>query len=746
MPVEDKKMTEQSKQVPETSENSNQWFVVILILAVVLFWGIRHPSSALRVMAVLLGFGGIVMIHEFGHFIVAKLGKIKVEVFSIGMGPVIFGIRKLKKGWRFRVLPKMGEEQHVEEGDNETEYQIGLLPIGGYVKMLGQSDTGAAEAIDDPRSYANRPVWIRICVVSAGVIFNAISAAILFMVLYMNGIDLPAGVVGGVVKNSPAYEAGIRPGDKIITVNGNYFEIDGSRCVDFETVFQASLLSVPDKPTELVVSRDGIEKQISIISEKRAGDPSGLRFAGFEKAESLQVSRYLTRSKDPNTLDKTYDNFQLCRGDVIKTVDGEAVRSYWDFQERLSKTFRSEIELGISRLVSETEAAQSRKWSDKIDPENDPRTQVTVSYPMTIPVVVENFRDEFDLTHFGSLVPRLKVAQISEPTRMARIINWVRMTLLRKDKMASVADILQKDDIIVKIDDVDYPNYQQLRELTDKYKDKSLPVVVLRKNKEGVMERLELAVTPKADPNTGRVIIGFSAALDLENTVVAQTLPVEGLQGDLNEIPSGAVINAVGGQPVATYFDIARIMQSNAGKEVKIDYTADGKPGSASFAVSEHDPVHAEAFIAYILPLDELTMNYKASNPFQAMGLGFKKVSHFVVGNLMTLKRLFQREVPMSALSGPVGIISMTYQVTGVSLDHTLYFLGLISSCLAVMNLLPLPVLDGGHIVLLLIEKISGKPVHEKVLVPIMYVGLALLMGLIVWISIRDVIKLLFVS
>ena len=86
----------------------------------------------------------------------------------------------------------------------------------------------------------------------------------------------------------------------------------------------------------------------------------------------------------------------------------------------------------------------------------------------------------------------------------------------------------------------------------------------------------------------------------------------------------------------------------------------------------------------------------------------------------------------------------MTYQVAGASLSDYLYFLGLISSCLAVMNLLPLPVLDGGHIVILLIEKLSGKPLNERVLAGAMYAGMAFLLGLIVWITYNDLIRVFF--
>ncbi len=718
----DTKKEKMPKTKTDPNQDKRQLIVFLAILAMAVIWGTQHPSTALRILAVMLGFGGIVMIHEFGHFIVAKLGGIKVEAFSIGMPPVALGFRKLKKGWRVRVLPKMDEPVHLEEGDHETEYQIGLLPIGGFVKMLGQSDTGAADEDDDPRSYANRPIWIRICVVSAGVIFNAVGAAILFMALYTNGIDLPAGVVGSVIKNSPAYDAGIHPGDEIIEVNGEYFEFDGKKCVDFETIFQAPVLSASGEPIQFKIRRDGIEKEISLVAEKMAGDTRDLRFSGLSPASRLEVSRYIT---EPNDIAQLYDNFELRPGDRIKSVNGQAVQTPWEYDAILSKTYQQNVQLGVSRQWPAT-------------PGSDQRTMVTVQYPMSIGPTVKNFRNEYDLTNFGGIVPRLKVEAVAGASKLERMVNWFKKTILRKDIGPSIADLLQQGDVLLKVGEIDYPNYKQLRELTVEYQDTKLPVTVLRGN-----ERVELEVTPKKRPGAKRVTIGFSPALDLENPVVAQVLPVEGLIGDVHKIPAGATITAINKQPVQTYFEMAAQIQANAGKEISIDYTSGEQTGSVSQTVPEYEPVHAEAFIQYLIPFDELTENYKAANPIQAMTMGFEKVGQFVLRNYKTLGRLFQKDVPVSALSGPVGIISMTYQVTGASIDRYLYFLGLISSCLAVMNLLPFPVLDGGHVVLLIIEKITGKPVHEKILAPVMYIGLALLLGLILFITYNDVISLL---
>lgn len=727
-------MTEQqTQQVPETQtpEKNNKQLILCLIIVIgVVVWGVNNPSTALRILAVLLGFGGIIMIHELGHFLMAKLGGIKVEAFSIGMGPVLLGIRKLKKGWRFRVFPKIGEEQIVEEGDNDTEYQIALLPIGGFVKMLGQSDTGAADVSDDPRSYANRPVWIRICVVSAGVVFNAVGAIILFMILFMNGIDLKPAVVGQVVPNSPAYDAGLKEGDRIM-------EINGERFVDFESVLLAPALSEPGEPITFVVrDRDTHEEEtIKIIAEKQAGDTSNLRYTGIAPAKTLTIEPMIR--KDSQLVEQMYEQTGFYPDDKIKTLDGTAVMAPWNFTGRMSHTFRPEVEIGVSRI-----------WPSAEDSETEP-TITTVTLPMEVAPVVDNFRDEYDLAHFCSLVPRLQVRGVYEPSIVnglpRRISKWFKRTILRRpvEELAKITPDLYEGDVILKIGSVDHPNFRQLRETVAEHKNKDLPVTVMRKDEEGNEQIVETSVYPQADPATGRIRMGISAILNMNKPVVAQVLDISE-QAVLPTIPVGATIMAVDGEPVESFFDVARILYNNPGRRISIDYVVDGQAGGTAVQVLELKPVHAKASVATGIPFEELTYEFKATGPFTAVQMGIKKTWQFISRSIVTLGRLFQRSVPMKALSGPVGIITMTYQVTGGTLDQYLYFLGLISSCLAVMNLLPLPVLDGGHIVILLIERFTGKPINERLLAGAMYAGVAFLLGLMLWISYNDIMRIAF--
>ena len=146
------------------------------------------------------GFGFVIFFHELGHFLAAKYVGIRVEQFAVGFGQALFSWRK-GMGWkigssgaRYEELQKLGQA----EGVGETEYRLNWVPLGGYVKMLGQDDLRPNATQDDPRAYNKKSIPARMLVVSAGVIMNIILAGILFMVLFLYGFRAPAPAIGSV--------------------------------------------------------------------------------------------------------------------------------------------------------------------------------------------------------------------------------------------------------------------------------------------------------------------------------------------------------------------------------------------------------------------------------------------------------------------------------------------------------------------------------------------------------------------
>ena len=143
----------------------------------------------------------VILIHEFGHFIVAKMNGVSVLEFSIGMGPKIF-----------------------QKESNGTLYSLRLLPVGGYCQLEGEDEEN-----DSPNSLNNQSPFVRLKVILAGAIMNFILAFILLILLM--SVSRVSTEVSGVLENSPAYSSGIQAGDKIVSINGQMLE-DGEQVLE----------------------------------------------------------------------------------------------------------------------------------------------------------------------------------------------------------------------------------------------------------------------------------------------------------------------------------------------------------------------------------------------------------------------------------------------------------------------------------------------------------------------------------
>jgi regulator of sigma E protease len=150
------------------------------------------------IVAAVLGLGVLIIFHEFGHFLIAKLSGVGVLTFSVGFGPKLW-VRK--KG--------------------ETEYALSAFPLGGYVKMVGEDPDEEVAQADIERSFAHKGLLTRIAIVVAGPGFNLLLAVFLFMVVFLfYGVPVMSTRVGGVETGSPAERAGIRKGDRIVAIDG----------------------------------------------------------------------------------------------------------------------------------------------------------------------------------------------------------------------------------------------------------------------------------------------------------------------------------------------------------------------------------------------------------------------------------------------------------------------------------------------------------------------------------------------
>ena len=192
----------------------------------------------MSILFAIIALGALIFIHELGHFIFAKTFGVGVEKFSLGFGPKLFG-------------KKVGE----------TEYLLSALPLGGYVKMVGEGEEVEIAEEEKHRSFAHKPVLQRLVIVAAGPVFNLLFAWIIFIVIFMFGVPAVTTRVGEVVPGKPAARAGILAGDRIMAVNGQKV----ARWEDFaKTIAQGKVA-----PLSVQVQRGQTVLQFTMVPEVR---------------------------------------------------------------------------------------------------------------------------------------------------------------------------------------------------------------------------------------------------------------------------------------------------------------------------------------------------------------------------------------------------------------------------------------------------------------------------------------------
>lgn len=189
--------------------------------------------SLSQILPVVVLLGGLIFVHELGHFLVAKAFRVKVLTFSLGFGPRLFGFRR-----------------------GETDYRISILPLGGYVKMAGDDPTQPLAPEDRGRGYLEQSPWKRMAIALAGPAFNLIFPLLAYFAVFATQTQAVAPHVGQVIPGMPAAEAGLRPGDRIV-------EIDGKHIYAFQDL-RRFVDPNAGRPLQVVVERDGQNRTFTV--------------------------------------------------------------------------------------------------------------------------------------------------------------------------------------------------------------------------------------------------------------------------------------------------------------------------------------------------------------------------------------------------------------------------------------------------------------------------------------------------
>ncbi len=194
-------------------------------------------ESALAIAMVVIGLGFVIFIHELGHFLLAKWNGVKVEKFAVGFD--FWGLKLYSRQY------------------GETVYVLGAIPLGGYVKMLGGEDEPSSETRSTDPAPSHRPVGARMAIISAGVIMNLIFGLLCFTYVYLRGKEETEPVIGSVLAGQPAYEAGLRSGDRIL-------KIDGKPIETYSDISHATIFSGKGQILVIDLERPGVKEPVRI--------------------------------------------------------------------------------------------------------------------------------------------------------------------------------------------------------------------------------------------------------------------------------------------------------------------------------------------------------------------------------------------------------------------------------------------------------------------------------------------------
>ncbi len=731
-----------------------------------------------NVLLIVVGFGLVIFIHELGHFAAAKWAGVRVHAFAIGFGPAIASWRK-GIGFRAgssepeyirRAAAKLVRESdrpddlqidaatalargpRVMPGVSPTEYRLNWFPLGGYVKMLGQEDANPGAVSHEADSFMVKPVVKRMVIISAGVVANIILAAVLFVVVFLAGMKEMAPIVGDIAPNSPAERGGLQRGD-IIT------HIGGTRMSAFSDVGIATAMSKRGMPMELTVQRGGETLTVNVTPE--ISEATGFLQMGVGPAASAALAEPGKTAAERDDLRRFFERAGLGSvepGSTLVAVGGTPVapvtidpfgRAGMTQSVALAAELESAMESGAGAPVTATFRSAS----------GTEQTVSLIARPKfeTYTAAFENASGEIEGVHLLGFTPLMTVEETQDSAKDAG---------------------LKPGDVFARIADADWPDAATGIARIREHAGRAVSVRVLR---AGAFVDLSLPVKSNG-------LVGFIRGTTAEDSALITRFPVDGiyraysnraaasgLSMQMRAITNPALrlnppvlapmrIELVAGNPVANFAEIraaliastldARRSLSTATIEVEVSLLDNStmQPRGRERVSIDLTPedlrnLHALGWSTSHVAacFQPAPVMLKTNSPVHALTLGVQRTHRAVLQTYLTFARLFQGTVRVEHLKGPVGIAHIGSQFASQGFIYVLFFLALISANLAVINFLPIPIVDGGLMVFLIIEAITRKPVSILVQNIATMIGLVLIGTMFIVVTFNDV-RALFVG
>ena len=718
-----------------------------------------------------LGFGFVIFIHELGHFLFAKWAKVRVEVFSIGFGPRL-------------ITKRIGE----------TEYSLSLLPLGGYVKMVGQedlpedpNDPATLNTAKDPRSFLNATPGWKAAILLGGVLFNLISSYIILLCLAAYGLPVLSPVIGEVIpdiatrdgskKPSPAAEMGLRPGDRVLLINGE-------KVRSFEDVSASALVS-GRQPITMTVLRPGVAEPLMLPA-------TGTVTAAYD----YEMGRPVLGLKEPlsNRIRREIDGTIWKAGQRVVAIEGEDLPADVTGQavlEQLNSHFGKQVTLTVADAKG-TRSTAAALW---VGPRGG--VDCTLGLPTEVAAITLGSPAAEAGLHVGDTILAIDGTPVTGPSHFYSLVR----TALDRSSRCSVT-------------------FQRAGQT---------PTTALLTGSESAgVKRLGIAtqtqmsgqITTLADAIDGTPSAAVAAGVSVGDSIVDQTPDTDPLHYNFSVVRSGSPIRiavSAAGEKIATTGttpgNIAKLFGERAELAVASQLTgvrvlalqapdgaatgspapglmqvstasgaprsidlrplaadgqallqqlktgdwiiglgtgADGKPawevirGASDTArtvkLSARQPGQRLAFDIEMIP-------YRLESAGEAFSIANRAAHTMIWKSLLFIPKFFKSAEQggidaKKSLQGPIGIFDeMRLRAEYFGIDSFLNLVALVGLNLVLVNLLPIPITDGGQLLFLAIETAIGRPLPPIVRNIAMWIGLALVVSLMLFVTSLDIVR-----
>lgn len=608
-------------------------------------------ADLFNVLQVVLGIGLVIFVHEAGHFMAARWCGARVEVFSLGFGPRLFG-------WR--------------RGD--TLFQIAAVPLGGYVKVAGEYSDGL-RGTPEPGTLATLSVPQRFLYFSGGVIMNVIFALVALPLVMLAGLPALRPLIGAPTPGMPAWEAGLPAGTVILEVND-------TKIVDFEHLVTAVALNGSDD-ARLRVARPNMTPESITLTPSfdenlgfyRLGLPAGL-----SPDQRLVVDPLGPAAAAGVTGE-----------DRLLAVVGQPEALRVDEQLRRAFSERSAVNL-------EVEGPDGAIREVRVEPRMD-----------TL---------EFKRIGIGALSSNVDATRSTGPA--ASLVK--ALGIEAGDRIVSVAG---------------GPVWGQGSIRDQLLKVKTGEPLALTVRRRG--ELLTLAATATVAPV---LLLGDLALAVVENT--SRVIVSEGSPAESAGVLAGDQVISVNGQATDSWPVMLESIQREvaAGRSLQLEVWRDAGVGAPMSELTINLDAAPVTIPNYGVQLGAARTILKAEGFGEAISDGFGATKRFLVDVWLQLKKmLFSDEISTRNLGGIISISVISFDTASQGLPKLFFFLAILSINLAILNLLPIPILDGGHLLFLLIEGIKGSPVSERTFGYSQVVGMVMIMSLMVYVTYQDIVR-----